>query len=284
MRFKIGCTLCFLFTLILFSCQNNTSPHIQTTAQLAEEFVQLRYSGKFRTDTLFEKKLGQQIETIRNSDGTKSLRKVLEVKIEWELIKGDQEEVQSTLSELNKLNGIQQNHTYEWLLAYHETTLQNYEKSITILKGILDDSDLDSVLSQKTNWLLASIYEETEIDSLAILHYQNARELGALQNETDYYLESVFHLGNMLYKIDEVAKSEIEYEKALSESKKYDVKRLVPFGYYHLGKVAERKGEKEKALGHYRGSRDYILHTLNDPGHFMNRIIDNKIAHLQDGE
>ena len=137
---------------------------------------------------------------------------------------------------------------------------QKYYFNPTLLSGtstkLLNEienkkNSLEPALALKTNWLLGSMYEERGMDILAMRYYKQAKEIGAVEGSIDYYLESIYHLGNVLYNNEKINESEYEYKKALKESLKYEVRRLIPFGNYHLGKIAEKRGEAKKALEFY---------------------------------
>ncbi len=168
---------------------------------------------------------------------------------------------------------------YQWFSAFQDVNNGNADDAITTLNGINDNPR--SLIALKSNWLLGYIYEELEQDSLAINHYKKAIEKGPIPNYIDYYLESVYHYGNMLYQNNEIDGSKELYQKALNESLKFKVRRLVPFGYYHLAKVAEASGKQEKALDYYNKSVNYFTDELNTPDHFMIGFINRKIKTLE---
>ena len=260
------------------SCHFKNEQEFQSINELQDKFVKLKYDGIFRTDSLFKKELETQVEEMKDE---KYKEKILEMLIEWNLLKGEDEMVENQLKLLKKPNKIKAIGNYNWLLSYYKTNIGKNEEAVKLLTEMENNKNLEAALALKTNWLLGAIYEEKGMDTLAMRHYEKAKEIGAVKNDIDYYLESVYHLGNILYNKQEINGAEYAYKKALKESVEYEVRRLIPFGNYHLGKIAEKRGDAKKALAFYKESKGYILKILKQPNHFMLNVLNNKIGNLQ---
>ncbi|MEP5614328.1 MAG: tetratricopeptide repeat protein [Cyclobacteriaceae bacterium] len=258
------------------SCKAPSRSQVQQSLELNEKFVKYKYQGRYRYDSLFNQELKNHVAKL--SIGT-SKDQFLEIAAEWNLLAGDYifaDLALDSLSHKSKSNG-----NYDWLLSFHEATQGNHRQAISLLEKIASDATSDSTVVLKSHWLLGSIYEEDGLDSLAISHYQKAKDKGPLRGHVDYYLESVFHSGNILFSRGEVEKAQVEYKKALAESIEHEVDRLTPFGYYHLGKIAEHLNEHEKALEFYDKSKRVILKKLAQTDHFMLGILESKIENLK---
>ncbi len=271
-----------LFSIVgLSSCQLDEKLQEEDVKTLWEEFVRLKYEGAFRTDTIFEQKLQSQLNLALKNGDAKAGKRILEFETEWNFLKGMEAIASKKVDDLKKYSSNSPDETLQWFLAYNELNKKNFDAAILILKNLLKKQELAADLNLKANWLLGTIYEEQGIDSLAIKYYSIASQLGPVNNEFDYYLESTFHLGNMRYINDEVDRSVEIYQKALDESIKYKVTRLVPVGFYHLAKVEERQGKHENALLNYNKALEYVIQELNQSEHFIIPLIRNKIESLE---
>ncbi len=260
------------------ACHYKNGQEIQSINELRDKFVRLRYDGVFRTDSLFNKELQAQLEKTKDK---KYKEKILEMSTEWNLVKGENKVAESHLKILDKTNQVESAENYKWLMSYYKANIGKDEEALKLLSEIENKNNLAPALALKTNWLLGSIYEEKGMDILAMRYYEKAKEIGSEKGNIDYYLESMYHLGNVLYNKEEVNESEYEYKKALRESLKYEVRRLIPFGNYHLGKIAEKRGDIKKALEFYEESKRYILKNLQQPNHFMLNILNKKIENYK---
>lgn len=267
--------LIFAIIGIFLSCHQPA--HKETASRplsLHQQFVELKYDGQFKTDTLFDKKLQAELEQAKTNQNEQQIKDILKMQIEWNLLKGNGKDTEAQLTELSNYSFDE---TFLWLMAYQKVILQKLDTAIVILNK---NAAEQPAIQVKKQWLLGSIYEEKKMDSMAIQHYNKAVEIGPVENEVDYYLESLFHSGNLKYTSGKIEKAAVIYQKALEESIQFKVNRLIPFGHYHLGKVAEKKGHKEKALTAYQEAID----LLRPSSYFLVSFIEKKIAALVPNE
>ena len=279
---ELAFLLILFVSLVTCSCQSNKENRLhQVSDELTAEFVELRYKGGFRSDTIFGEKLKAQLELAKGKNINRLVLSTLEIAIEYDLLKGDYLALKDKLGELSSYGSTNLNPSYNWLQSYCYANQENYDSAITKLNELSRNENLSDRIRLKTYWLLGSIFEETGVDSLAIKYYENAIEIGPVENEIDYYLESTFHLAHMKYREGEIEQAEILYKKALKESIEYKVNRLVPFGYYHLGKIEENNNQSNSALDYYQKSRIYLIHELREPEHFIIPLLNKKIEALE---
>ncbi len=259
------------------SPQNEETDSVALTP-LVDQFVKLKYDGAYRTDTLFAKTMRTHFSKATESNDKKGANEILLLETEWQLLKEDQAKVTQLLAEVHTspASGM-----HRWLKAFSLANDGMRDSAKQTIAKILDEKSVPSALQLKANWLMGAIYEEEKRDSLAIHHYAKAVETGPVKNEVDYYLESLFHMGNIRYTGGDIAQAEKDYDSALEKAIQYEVHRLVPFGYYHTGKVQEKKDKKAIALAQYAKGRAYLV-DRNQPGHFLIPLLEKKMGELEE--
>ena len=246
---------------------------------MQSEFVEMRYDGKFRSDTLFSKKLDSLYKKSEQLKLTSLQDSILNIQIEWDLLQGNLEAAKRKIpnTKINSPNSPD----YKWIRAYYNAAIKEYETAIKDIESIFQSDSLNDILYAKSYWLMASIQESQKSDSLAMQYYDLATQNLPKENYADYYVEAIVHLGNLYYtNKGELEKATELYTQGLKIAKDHQINRLIPACYYHLGKVKEKEGNLEQARILFEEGLVYAS-KLPKKGNFMLTLLNNKIQSIQ---
>ncbi len=269
-----------LLILIRFFRKNDVNEFTDKNKALASAFADLRYTGAFRVNSDFIKRIDSMLSNALVQKNRNAEIALLQIKTEYYLLNDNDSIVQMCLSSLKELKVENENAT-KWLTAFSLSNRGAYRAAIDILDKLNATKFLTQSLALRSRWLLASIYEELKDNDGAVEHYMIATAIGPCKYNEDYYVESIFHLGNMLFLDDAVEEARAQYALALEKAIDYQVTRLIPFGHYHIGKVSLHEGDKETARTAFKMALDFIYQDLRDSSHYFIPFLQGKIQSVE---